>query len=113
LQDKPVFGLPGHPASCAMVMLQFVFPMLWKLEGKKERYRQRIQGALTSNIPSSIGIEEYVRVEIKEQGGTYYITPLFTKSSVISSFVKASGYIVVPQEKEGYEKDELVEVYLF
>jgi len=113
LQDKPVFGLPGHPASCAMVMLRFVFPMLWKLEGKKERYRQRIQGTLTSNIPSSIGIEEYVRVEIKEQGGAYYITPLFTKSSVISSFAKASGYVVVPQEKEGYEKDELIEVYLF
>ena len=28
LWDKPVFGLPGHPVSCSLIVLRFVFPLL-------------------------------------------------------------------------------------
>jgi len=113
LQGMPIFGLPGHPASCVMVIIRFVFPLLWKIQGRNRVERKKIRGILTTNIPSSIGVEEYVRVEIKEHEDRYYITPFFSKSSVISSFTRASGYVVVPQEKEGYEKNESVEVFLF
>ena len=35
LWEKPVFGLPGHPVSCAMVVLRFVQPLLARLKGEK------------------------------------------------------------------------------
>ena len=34
LWGKPVFGLPGHPVSCAMVVLRFVLPLLARLKGE-------------------------------------------------------------------------------
>jgi len=113
LWGKPVFGLPGHPNSCAMVMMRFVLPLLRKLKGE-ERYREKkAAGILSTNIPSTSGIEEYVKVTVREVDGDRYVSPVFSKSSAISSFVGASGYVIVPEGKDGYEKDERVEVYLF
>ncbi|MCX5810926.1 MAG: hypothetical protein NT178_00035 [Proteobacteria bacterium] len=45
--------------------------------------------------------------------GVSYATPIFAKSSVISSLARASGYIIIPESTEGFEKDEEVEVYSF
>lgn len=112
LWNKPIFGLPGHPASCVMVVIRYVLPLLRRLQGEETHGEKKIKGILTTNIPSSFGIEEYIRITTKYIKGKYYIYPIFAKSSVISSLTNASGYIVIPEGKEGYEKDEEVEVYL-
>lgn len=114
LMDKPLFGLPGHPRSCIMVAIRFVLPLLKRLEGEVIGGTIGIfSGILTANVPSSIGVEECVDVVVERRREGIYVTPVFAKSSVISSFTKASGYIVVPEEKEGYEKGEAVEVIPF
>jgi molybdopterin molybdotransferase len=113
LSGKPVFGLPGHPVSCIMVVIRFVLPLLRKLKGEIRAEENTLRGILSTNVPSSYGIEEYVRIAIRNTGEGYYITPIFAKSSVISSLTQASGYIVLPEGIEGYEKGEEVEVYLF
>ncbi len=69
-------------------------------------------GILTTNIPSSYGIEEYVRVRVaRAERRTLLVEPVFAKSSVISSLSTAHGYIIIPEGVEGFEKDERVEVY--
>lgn len=114
LKDKPVFGLPGHPASCSIVALRFVLPFLKKMEGEKLFLPQSAyMGILTSNVPSSLGIEEYVAVTSEKKFNKIFVTPIFTKSSLISTFTKAKGYIIVPEDNEGLEKDEIVEVFTF
>lgn len=113
LWDKPVFGLPGHPVSCILVVIRFVMPLISKLKGEMTTNVNKIKGVLATNVPSSYGIEEYVRVTVKYNGEVFMIHPLFAKSSVISSLSRASGYIVVPEGLEGYEKGEEVEVHLF
>jgi molybdopterin molybdotransferase len=114
LWGKPVFGLPGHPASCIVVVLRFVLPVLARLRGGSRHRLRKVAALLTTNAPSSYGIEEYVRVTVEEEaGGRYLATPVFSKSAVISSLSRASGYIIVPEGKEGCEPDEEVEVYLF
>ncbi|MCX5810925.1 MAG: molybdopterin-binding protein, partial [Proteobacteria bacterium] len=113
LWEKPIFGLPGHPNSCIMATIRFVIPLLKRLKGESIHDKKGITSLLTTNIPSSYGIEEYVRVSIEIIDGTYYATPIFAKSSVISSLARASGYVVIPESTEGCEKDEEVEVYLF
>jgi len=110
---KPIFGLPGHPVSCAMVTVRFVLPLVRRLTGEVFRQPMTSAGTLTTNVPSSYGFEEYVRVKIAGDGGRYRVTPIFAKSSVISSLSGAEGYIVIPEGMEGLEKDELVEVYRF
>lgn len=114
LRDKPIFGLPGHPASCIMVALRFVLPFLKKIEGERSWQPKSIYtGILTAGIPSSIGMEEFVGITAEKKQDKIFVTPVFSKSSVISTFTRAEGYIIVPEDKEGLEKDETVEVFTF
>jgi molybdopterin molybdotransferase len=64
LWGKPVFGLPGHPVSCIMALTRFVVPLVRRLQGETRVVEKQTRGVLETNIPSSYGIEEYVRVEI-------------------------------------------------
>jgi molybdopterin molybdotransferase len=113
LWEKPIFGLPGHPNSCIMAVIKFVLPLLQRLKGEPVQDKKGITSLLTTNIPSSYGIEEYVRVSVETINNVSCATPIFAKSSVISSLARASGYIVIPESTEGFEKDEEVEVYSF
>lgn len=113
LFGKPFFGLPGHPVSCAMVTIRFVLPLVKRMAGEEHLPFATWNAVLTVNVPSSYGVEEYVRVRLEKDGDTYMATPVFAKSSVISSLSGAHGYIVVPEGVEGLEKGEPVEVRPF
>lgn len=114
LRDKPIFGLPGHPASCIAVTIRFVLPFLKKMEGERSWLpHSAYTGILTTNVPSNLGIEEFVEITTEKKQNNIFVTPLFSKSSVISTFTKAKGYIIIPEDKEGLEKDEIVEVFTF
>ncbi len=113
LWGKPVFGLPGHPVSCIMALARFVIPLVKRLQGETRAAEKQTRGVLATNIPSSYGIEEYVRVEIVYDDTGCKVAPLFSKSSVISSLSQATGYIIVPEGKEGFEKGEEIVVYYF
>ena len=39
--------------------------------------------------------------------------PILGKSGLISTLVKADGYIVIPENRLGIEAGEMVEVYLY
>ncbi|MCX8022686.1 MAG: molybdopterin molybdotransferase MoeA [Syntrophorhabdaceae bacterium] len=114
LWDRCVFGLPGHPVSCIMVVVRFVLPLVSRLKGEGEgKEKLPVTGILTTNIPSIYGVEEYVRVSIERIDRTIYVTPNFSKTSVISSLAESDGYVVIPEEQEGLEKGEVVEVHPF
>jgi molybdopterin molybdotransferase len=113
LFGKPIFGLPGHPGSCVMVTMRFVLPLVRRLQGKMIYGERTVGGILTTNVPSSYGIEEYVRVTLEKTDESRLVTPIFSKSAVISSLAQADGYIIVPEGTEGLEKGEAVEVYFF
>lgn len=113
LSDKPIFGLPGHPVSCSMVVIRFVLALIRRMKGISTPNIPAIRGALSTNIPSSYGVEEYVRVSLKKTGEEVLVTPLFGKSSVVSALSKADGYVVITEGREGLERGELVEVDLF
>jgi molybdopterin molybdotransferase len=112
LWGKPVFGLPGHPVSCAMVVMRFVQPLLARMKGERRPGLPcTMWGTLTTNIPSAYGVEEYVRVSVEKRAGLApLVTPIFAKSSVISTLSKADGYVVVQEGQEGIEAGVEVEV---
>jgi molybdopterin molybdotransferase len=113
LFGKPIFGLPGHPSSCAMVTVCFVLPLVRNLHGDTKNEEKITEGVLTANVPSSYGIEEYPRVTLEKSDKGYLVTPIFSKSSLISSLAQADGYIIVPEGTEGLEKGETVGVHFF
>jgi molybdopterin molybdotransferase len=107
--NKPVFGLPGHPASAFVVLIAIVRPILDTMLGLKKSLLRTVKGTLRENIPSQRGREEYVRVRV-ENG---MVTPLFGKSGLLNTLVKSDGLICIPAGYEGLEKGSEVEVILW
>jgi molybdopterin molybdotransferase len=113
---KPLFGLPGHPVSALVVALVFLAPFIRYLGGeelKREPAGTRVRAALAASVHSAQGREEYVRVKMEESQGRISARPVFGKSGMLSTLVKADGFIVVPLHAEGIPAGEMVDVFLF
>jgi molybdopterin molybdotransferase len=109
IAGKPVFGLPGHPASAFVVLIAIVRPLLDTMLGQKKPLLRTMQATLAENIPSQRGREEYIRVRV-ENGAA---TPLFGKSGLLNTLVKSDGLVCIPAGFEGLEKGSRVEVMLW
>lgn len=113
-QGKPILGLPGHPVSALIVAQVFLAPFLIHLQGgrmAKGPVGQGINAVLSTSIHSTIGLEEYVRVRIAEDAqGNATVSPVFGKSGMISTMVKANGIVMIPLNVEGFSGGEIVRV---
>ncbi len=110
----PVFGIPGHPAAATISFLNFVRPVIKRLSGQtSEEFPKTITAILTKNVPSSPGRTDFVRVNLKKEGGIILAEPVFGKSGLITTLVNAHGIVVIPPERLGLEESERVEVILF
>jgi molybdopterin molybdotransferase len=95
-----------------MVVLRFVLSLTGRMNGETGPIRScAIRGILGTNVPSSYGVEEYVRAKVEKQEGSLVVMPIFAKSSVISTLSKADGFFVIPEGAEGLEAGVEVEVY--
>jgi|Deesub1362A_J573_1020465.scaffolds.fasta_scaffold00027_159 molybdopterin molybdotransferase len=114
VENKPVFGLPGHPRAVVVCFEVFVRAALRLIAGmKSEKFRITLKARLTKSIHSASGRQEHISVVLDEKNGELWATPLLGKSGLISTLVKADGTITIPQDSIGIEKGELVEVKLF
>jgi molybdopterin molybdotransferase len=109
IAEKPVFGLPGHPASAFVVLIAIVRPLLDTMLGLEKPLLRTVKATLAENIPSQRGREDYIRVRV-ENG---MATPLFGKSGLLNTLVRSDGLICIPAGYEGLEKDSVVEVILW
>jgi molybdopterin molybdotransferase len=111
---KPVFGLPGNPASAMITFGIFVTPAIYRLSGcAKSPQRFALKAKLTRNIPSATGREDYVPVKIEEKNGELYADPVFGKSNLMFALIRADGLAKVPLDKAGMVAGESVEITLF
>ncbi len=112
MNDKPVFGLPGFPVAAMISFNAFVKPTLQKmLHMTLKPFYPVIRATLKRGIPSEIGRRDFARVKLEMQDGIIYAEPIrIGGSSVLSSMVWADGIVIVPEEREGINKDENVEV---
>ncbi len=103
----PIVCLPGYPAACAVDAMVFVDPAMKKLGHMPPAAYRTKRAALTRKIYSEAGYRTYTRVSI--EGGR--ATPLRTKGAgVLSSISQADGYVITPEDVEGHEAGEEVEV---
>ena len=109
---KPVVGIPGYPVSAYLAMENFVYPLLSAYTGRKEAAGNTIRAVLSTRLVSSLKHREYVRVRVGCVGGKYVCAPLARGAGAAMSMVRADGFCIIPQEKEGYEAGETVEVSL-
>jgi len=113
--NRPIFGLPGHPVSAMIIFDLFVRPLISWLQGGEYNYNfaKEIEAELTCNMVSDSGREDYVRVFIYKEGEKFYAEPILGKSGLISTMVRATGLIKIGLNIEGLEKGSKVIVKLF
>ncbi len=113
-EGKPVFGLPGNPVSCMVTYDLFVAPTLAHLSGADETPRRTIPARLQRNIASATGREDYVQVRLQRtDDGALEAVPVFGKSNLIFTLIRADGMVRVPLDLGGLNAGTLVDVVLF
>ena len=111
---KPVFGLPGNPVSALVVGDLFITPTLWRLQGcERPPLRQMIRARLTHNLASAPGRVDYIQVKLIDRDSELWAEPVFGKSNLIYTLVKADGMLIIPIDANGMAAGELVDVRLF
>lgn len=113
---KPVVGLPGHVASALVVAEVFLRPLLGRLSGVAAGAQERpkeVSARLSRNIESVTGREDYVRVRLLDDAGTLVAQPVFGKSGLISTLIRADGLVKIGLHTEGLYQGETVRVLLF
>ncbi len=114
--NKALFGLPGHVASAMVVYYLFVRPLLRRFAGMTtDLGLLPIQAITGEQIPSAIGREEYVRVQLVRQpdGRPPVALPIYGKSGLLTPLVKADGLLVIDRDSEGLDKGKTAQVLLF
>ncbi|MDD2534871.1 MAG: molybdopterin biosynthesis protein, partial [Eubacteriales bacterium] len=108
----PVIGLPGYPISGLVVIEEIVAPLLRRLFHLAIPTRPTIQATLSRRLVSSLKYQEYIRVRLTRLPDGYAAIPLDRGAGLVTSFLKADGLLVVPQNCEGYEAGETITVRL-
>ncbi len=117
IQGKPVLLLPGFPVA-SYVAFNLLFPkIVFRMYGLdfKEFYPPGsiLKVIAGMRIPSSAGVRTFTRAILEKKGDRLFAYPLRTSGSgILSSLSKAHGIIEVPEEKEGVEEGEEVEIRL-
>lgn len=106
---KPVVCLPGYPVAALSDLYLFVRPALQRI-GRRSDWVPRVSALLARKIASRPNYLSIVRVILKD-GQAEPI--MISGAGILSSVARADGFVVVPEEREGLEAGERVEVELF
>ncbi|MFC1863390.1 molybdopterin biosynthesis protein [Thermodesulfobacteriota bacterium] len=112
IRDKPIVGNPGYTVSAALSFEQFVKPLLYNLQGRKAPKTDTISVTPSRDIPSKLGTEEFIRVNIGKVGEKAVATPLPRAAGSITTMTKAEGIIRIPILSEGVAQTEEVQAEL-
>ena len=112
---KPIIGLPGNPVSAYVIAQMFVVPIIEKLKGNNELNIRNFQpGKISINVASVAGREDWVPVKFLEKkiNGIQIVEPIFYKSNLIFSIIRADGFIRIKPDVTGLLAYEDVEIIL-
>jgi molybdopterin molybdotransferase len=110
----PVLGLPGNPVSALVVGRLFILPILQRLLGLRRPIpHPGVSATLTTNLASETGREDYVPVRLVHGDHGWQAEPVFGRSNLIFTLVRADGWIRIPPEATGLGAGEQVWVTLF
>ncbi len=112
VEGKPVFGLPGHPVSAAVVFELFIAPLLKHGGYPEDPLDFPVRARIKGNVQSAAGREDYIPVRLDREGGEITAEPVPGEPGLISTIARAGGLARIPAEKEAVEAGEQVDVKL-
>ena len=113
--NKPLIILPGNPVAAIIGFEVFARPLLARLQGLKQAEpRPTVKAEMTRRTATTLGRKNYLRVHVRYKNGRLCAEPISAKgSSMFSTMTRSNGYVIVPEDREGLEKGEIVLVHMF
>ena len=109
INGKPVVCMPGYPVAGIMALFFFAKAALRKLGHIQDEEDRKVRAVLSGKIPGRTGYKTFARVKLEKCEAI----PLATSGAgILSSVSKADGFVIIPENVEGYDKGEEVEVVL-
>lgn len=113
IDATPVVGVPGYPVAAYMVTELFVKPLLYSWRKQKPSQSDVLKATSSRRVLSSLKEEEFLRLKVGKVDDIFVATPLPRGAGVSMSLVRADGITAIPQDKEGIEIKEMMEVELW
>ncbi|AAG18720.1 molybdenum cofactor biosynthesis protein [Halobacterium salinarum NRC-1] len=112
VDDTPVVALPGYPVAAIVNAVQFLRPLLKAVGHAPATAHPTTDAVLARKIASEPGTRSFVRVTRHgDEDGRPTVTPTRAGGSgVLSSVALADGWVVVPEDCEGYDAGTTVAV---
>jgi len=109
INNVPIVCLPGYPVAGLVALNFFVRPGIRKLAAIPETPKPILKRRLAAKVSSKIGYVSFIRVVFEGDK----VRPLTgAGAGALSSVAKADGYVLVPENIEGYDEGEEVDVFL-
>ncbi|MEM0157164.1 MAG: molybdopterin molybdotransferase MoeA [Thermoplasmataceae archaeon] len=109
---KPVFSVSGLPVAALISLEAFLDPFLTILTGLKNT-RAVVKAAVTERVANREGMRSYLRVRVRNTEKGLVADPLrITGSGILSSLLLSNGITVIPENREGLEEGEIVDITL-
>jgi molybdopterin molybdotransferase len=110
----PLIGLPGNPVSALTVAHLLVAPMIRHLLGLDPMPpAAALRARLLAPIPSEAGRTDFQPVRVAAGEGGLEAEPVFGKSNLIFTLVRAGGIVRIPPEATGLDAGTMVDVIPF
>ncbi len=109
MKNKPVFALPGNPASALNSFYVYVQPSLQKLSGNLDFSLNRLKAKLTADYFKKGPRAQFLKASVKNGK----VTILEGQSSaMLYTFAIANAFVYVPAEVNNLSKGDSVEVIM-
>ncbi len=115
LERKPVMILSGNPVAAIIGFEVFARPLICKMLGMmREEPRPTVNAVMTRKVATALGRKTFVRVRVLRKSGDFLAQPVSARGSgSISTMTRGNGFVIVPENREGVTKGEVVTVHLF
>jgi molybdopterin molybdotransferase len=113
VEETPVVMLPGYPVACIVNAVQFLRPVLKRAGNMPVPSLPTVEARLDRKITSEPGTRTFARVRLTGGEGDDLPVADPTRASgsgVLSSVALADGWVVVPEDLEGFDAGETVAV---
>lgn len=112
VKEKPIIGIPGYPVSAYIAFHEFAKPYLLRLQGSIAPKEHSVKVVASRDMPSKLGIEEFIRVNIGSVGERLVAIPLPRGAGLLTSLSRAEGIIRTSSLSEGIAAGEEVKATL-
>lgn len=115
IKEKPVFSLPGHPASALLIFHLFVRSVITQMAGRREEPTITVKAITTEKLFPAKGRRTFVTVNLKrDRTGRILASPVPTGlSGAITTLAKADGFTEIHENQQFVNAGETVTVHLF